>query len=363
MSSRVFILGAGSSAAFETVKGRCPTISEFFIRASQIGLIKRYRELHMSEPLFRFINKEFGIHKPDLYLTAVNIEDVITRLEEKIERYYEYDQYTIKGQMRRTKKSVSLSGTRLQVTTFIGHVLLELTNNVSSPLHVQLARKLTTDDTVISFNYDLLMDSALEHSGIFSISDYCIPFKQVIEKGLYSDFVPLPKGIAFLKLHGSLNWLYGISPYKVVNNLPVPNGEDIFLLKDLNHVIEPGPMDIAGKYEYTENRNNRLIYYDLHSLIVAPRRDKPYASFPKHLIKLWEYASDAVEKADEIILIGYSIPDSDIKSQELFRITKPCQFTIVDINPAPIKERLERLTGTKAVIVYPSFKDYISAIT
>ncbi|TET17359.1 MAG: hypothetical protein E3J75_02840 [Dehalococcoidia bacterium] len=362
MTQRVFILGAGSSAAFQGTKGSCPTISEFFIRAHEIGLIKRYREQTMSEPLFRFIQREFGISKPELCRVPVNIESVLTRLEEVIEDFDRDGQYRIKGNLRRNKKAVNLYGTRLQASTFIGHVLLELTHNALSPLHLKLAESLTNFDTVISFNYDLLMDYALENTGNWwPYSGYRIPFKQIIDGGKF--LAPLSTsdpGIAYLKLHGSLNWLYGVSPYRLIYNMPVRNGEDVFLLRSINHEIIPGPMDIAGKHEYTDNN----IYYDLHSLIVAPLKDKPYESIPKALFRLWDLASDEIKIASEVILIGYSIPESDTKSQELIKQakTRRVAFTIVDKNPNPVVERLERLLAYKPSLVYHSFQDYINSI-
>ena len=362
MTRRVFILGAGSSAAFQGTKNNCPTISDFFIRADQIGLLNKYKEQTMSRPLFDFVRQEFGIKKADLCRVPVNIESVITRLEEKIEYFDTYGKYTIRGQRRRNEKAVRLYGMRLQVTTFIGHVLLELTHNSLSPLHVKLADGLTDSDTVISFNYDLLMDYALEHTKKwFPNSGYRIAFKQVIE---HDKFLPLITtsefGIPYLKLHGSLNWLYGISPYRILFNAPAPTGEDIFLLKSINHEIIPGPMDIAGKHEYTENN----IYYDLHSLIIAPLKDKPYYSMPKALLSLWNLAANAMKMADELILIGYSMPESDTKSRGLIQQAKKGHpvLSLVDINPNPVIERLESLLNYKPSFVYNSFQDYVNTI-
>jgi hypothetical protein len=361
MTQRVFILGAGSSAAFQDVKGSCPTISEFFIRAHEIGLVKLYREQTMSESLFRFIQREFGVSKPELCRVPINIEDVLTHLEEVIEEFVRDGQYRIKGNLRRNKKAVTLYGTRLQASTFIAHVLLELTHNASSPLHLKLAESLTKYDTVISFNYDLLMDYALESTGhLWSSSIYRVPFKQIIEGGKFlPPSLTSDPGFAYLKLHGSLNWLYGISPYRVVRNLLVPNGEHIFLLRQINHEIIPGPMDIAGKYEYEENN----IYYDLHSLVVAPLKEKHYESIPKALTKLWDIASDAIKTASEVILIGYSIPESDTKSQELIEQAKARRvaFTVVDKNPTSVVERLEKLLGYKPSLVYDSFQGFLDS--
>lgn len=362
MSRRVFIIGAGSSAAFQGPKGNCPTISDFFIRAAQIGLLDKYKEQTMSRPLLDFVRQEFGINKADLRRVPVNSETVITRLEETIEYFDKHGRFKIKGTRRRNEKAVRTYGMRLQVTTFIGHVLLELTHNCLSPLHVKLADGLTDSDTVISFNYDLLMDYALEHTKKWlPNSGYRVAFKQVIE---HDKFLPLittsNPGIPYLKLHGSLNWLYGVNPYLFISNLKLPTGEDIFLLKSINHEIIPAPMDIAGKYEHTENG----IYYDLFSLIVAPRKDKPYFSMPKALLSLWGLATNAMKMADELLLIGYSIPETDTKSRELIQQAKEAHpvVTLVDINPNPVIERLESLLNYKPSFVYNSFQDYVNTI-
>ncbi len=362
MTRRVFILGAGSSAAFQGPKGNCPTISDFFIRAARIGLLDKYKEQTMSRPLFDFVRQEFGVRKADLCRVPINIESVVTRIEKSIEYFDTDGKYTIRGQARRNKKSVRLYGMRLQATTFIGHVLLELTHNSLSPLHVKLADQLTDSDTVISFNYDLLMDYALEHTQKwFPYSGYRIAFKQVIDHDKFlPPLITARLGIPYLKLHGSLNWLYGISPYRIIFNVPAPTGEDLFLLRSINHEIIAGPMDIAGKHEYTENN----IYYDLHSLIIAPREDKPYSSIARALLNLWDIAANAMKVADELVLIGYSIPESDTKSRELLQQAKKGHpvVSLVDINPNPVIERLESLLSYKPSFVYNSFQDYINTI-
>jgi hypothetical protein len=361
---KVYILGAGASASFQFEKGRCPTVSEFFIRASDLGLFERYRQEGMMEPLFRFVQQQFGVSKKELRRSPVNIEHVLTRLETILDEFETYGQYQLKGQTRRTKKRVTLSGLRFQITTFICHVLLEITHENLCPFHCRLARSLSKGDAVITFNYDLLMDSALEASGRWSpYSGYGLKFKAAIEGNeLVTISGTSTSDVLCLKLHGSLNWLHGHSPWNTIYNYPIRYGQDVFLLRKISHLVESGPTDVAGKYEHVENG----VYYDLHSLIVAPRADKPYESFPKVFNELWDKATKSVQQADELVIVGYSIPETDIRSKELIRaarsIRKQIAFTVVDKAPRPVVDKLQALLGYAPLKIYESFEEYIGSL-
>ena len=229
--------------------------------------------------LWRFLRVEFGVRKAELQDAAINIEDILTLLDKRIEEYENRGQYYVKGSKRREQRGFNLLSTRFQLIAFIGQVLLEITNGRLCPLHKKLADKLTNDDTVITLNYDLLMDTALQSTGKWMPdTGYGIPFKSVIEGGEFVNVNTSAKSqILYLKLHGSLNWLHGENPYNWIRiGFHLPLGKDIFLLRKITHKITSEPTDILGKYEYEENS----LYYDLVSLLIAPRSDKPYGSFP-----------------------------------------------------------------------------------
>jgi len=363
---RVYVLGAGASASFSDKGISCPCVRDFFVCASKLGLIERYKSESMMSTLWRFLRIEFGVRKAELQDATINIEDVLTLLDKRIEEYENRGQYYVKGLKRRVQRGFNLLSTRFQLIAFIGHVLLEITNGRLCPLHKKLADQLTNDDTVITLNYDLLMDTALQSKGKWmQDTGYGIRFKSVIEGGKFVDVNSSAKSqIPYLKLHGSLNWLHGENPYnwmRIGSHLPL--GQDIFLLRKIDHKISSEPIDILGKYEYEEND----LYYDLVSLLIAPRADKPYGSFPEAFNVLWDIAKSAIETAEEIIIIGYSIPISDTRCQQLIGNAtnngrKPA-FIIVNRSPSAIEGRLRRIIGYSASSVYGSFEEYLQKVS
>jgi hypothetical protein len=53
-------------------------------------------------------------------------------------------------------------------------------------------------------------------------------------------------------------------------------------------------------------------------LIVPPVKDKKYEAYGELFHILWENAANTLIEADEIIIIGYSFPRTDLRSNKLF---------------------------------------------
>lgn len=131
------------------------------------------------------------------------------------------------------------------------------------------------DNTIITFNYDLLPETGLEGLGI--------PFDYGIG-GLKANFEPtLPagwghdsSGVRLLKLHGSLNWAY-------------PGGRG-------------GKMRVFENYAAV--RAAQLV-----PVIVPPTWRKDLDDKP--LVKAWELALAALEQATRIYVLGFSMPETD----------------------------------------------------
>jgi hypothetical protein len=92
------------------------------------------------------------------------------------------------------------------------------------------------------------------------------------------------------KLHGSLNWLYCPS----CQQLDVTIGQ-----KGVHYIYEEGRdfacPDCQGRYD---------------PLIITPTLLKTYDNIL--LREVWRRAEDKVSKADEVVFIGYSLPDADV---------------------------------------------------
>jgi len=100
-------------------------------------------------------------------------------------------------------------------------------------------------------------------------------------------------------------------------------------------------------------------------LIIPPVRNKQYDFFGDLFSRLWSKAEESLVDADEIIIIiGYSFPKTDIKTDELFknafqkRSTMP-EIIIIDPFPEDIISRFLYEYGiiNKNITVY---KEYFS---
>ncbi len=78
-------------------------------------------------------------------------------------------------------------------------------------------------------------------------------------------------------------------------------------------------------------------------LIIPPVKQKSYGLYASLFDDLWKSAEDALVLAERIVIIGYSFPQTDLKSLSLFkraftRRSNMPRVVIVDPNPERIAE-------------------------
>jgi hypothetical protein len=193
-------------------------------------------------------------------------------------------------------------------------ILPEILNSTCSKeceYHTQLAESLRTKDCVMSFNYDCLIDKAIKNNTLKRWDP---------EEGGYG-FIPsdgneywrdhskgrvVENTIRLLKVHGSMNW----------NRKE--NG-DIELVQSLSDV------------------NN------LQGSIIPPTWFKDIESYP--FKQIWKKAREEVRKARIIVVIGYSVPETDLFSRSLFKVEAGSKDKrekidlVVLVNPDPQARR------------------------
>lgn len=203
---------------------------------------------------------------------------------------------------------------------------------------------------VITFNYDLFVELAWQvyvsksqlgpehpHTPRPATDLYPIPISYVGSRNaLIFGGNPPSDGLKLLKLHGSLNWRYSGT-----------GGADS------DPLYEMGNSAVSGwtAQSVAPSEDSEFSAYDLEPMIVPPAAVKnPY--YGNRMIRaLWRRAAEAISDADELVLMGFSLPPTDLTVGSLLATTLPLgsHVTPVDTNRAIV----DRLQDAFATWKYP----------
>lgn len=195
--------------------------------------------------------------------------------------------------------------------------------------------------TIISFNWDLLLEIACKKQGI-----------SVSYDGKISE------GIQIAKPHGSLN-LAEISRnhYNKARDSINFYGVDIDWEENEKIVIracDPG------------DALNRITNFTKASLLVEPTARKSYSS---GWIRLqWQCALDMFREAEEICVIGYSLPETDFRPRILFQLAGmnrgECpRICLVDPKANNIAERYKKFINLPIDSVNKTWDSWFNTLT
>ena len=207
----------------------------------------------------------------------------------------------------------------------VDHVLASMTESLASViLQVQqskecnrepierLARLLNCDDVVMTFNYDTLVEQALDSCGV--------PWQY----GL-ADVTDDSPAVTLLKMHGSVNW--------VLLQRDAGNRKLLTLLyskKDENTQHGSEPSDEEHEYHWELWRINEERHVEseierregLNSYVSFPGMASLGSHKPLNLLPgsglVWARAGQALVEADEIYIAGFSLSPFDAMSRLLF---------------------------------------------
>ena len=197
------------------------------------------------------------------------------------------------------------------------------------------------EDTFITLNYDLIFDYSINGFRNDKNSFFGDMFKDrlahiiarpVFEVGGLDEITPVGEWEGFfLKLHGSLGWSF--CPQESCIN---------------HQQFYPDP-PFGGRKEVGSDAPCRICGSVLIPVIIPPALGKSFEKYPKMGI-LWNIAYREIQKADKLIFIGMSLPESDYYLRWLLReaitSTKKARDIVV-VNPCDNDaEKIRTLLGT-----------------
>lgn len=156
---------------------------------------------------------------------------------------------------------------------------------------------------VITFNYDVAVDFACyqKHIGV----DYAL-----------GEPKRPPGGLPLLKLHGSLNWAYCAECDSVVPwTLPEYCAKHSWNLPLHVHDVREVSMNMGANVKEFKHCDKKV---ETAPLIVPPTWNK--TEYHKDLAPVWARAAKELSDAEDLFIIGYSLPESDFFFRYLFAL-------------------------------------------
>lgn len=330
---RVFILGAGASISHSN--GTFPSILTFFHTAKELGLASSQPFKRIAKYAATVLGKD--LNKDDDY---VDVEKFFTYLEIEIER----------------NPAPQLFQLRHDFLYVIQRVLLKSSINIkpADGDYEIFASKLNKKDTIISFNWDLLLDDVLHRKSILKkyledepngtltrvqYNNYVTDLSAYGEQTLGNISIHRPykqwgeeRGY-LLKLHGSIDWYF-------CANEACRAYQKVF------------PLLSPEKVHYCAECHEKIGY-----LIIPPILNKSYRQYPL-IRRIWNLAAKELSIANEIILWGYSLPPTDFYASWLLtqgRHSNLQKLTI--INPELINQKTKRGRITFIKKFYDFYRD------
>jgi hypothetical protein len=395
-----YILGAGASFSYDdSPTGLLPPLANGFF-TTYCGLdISGDIQVRVGD-IVNYVRDEYGIQPEHFCEFAENVEPFMTKLDEYVRKQTEAIANN-KVAVEEFGELVNRVRAHDQMVFLFAHVLNEIQNGPLARDYIKLVGKISDNDTLVTFNWDTLLDRVLHECTDWNPdTGYGVQFRNVLDRNWRKQQdQKVARAIKYLKLHGSTNWLVHYMTWhlssgkRIMLKLQTPRHgfkkvslDPKFLesivagkyfapeIKEMEwgEIAPPGPDDPEGypnlfidgskgfesykdrfrggyePYSYFFPPNDPETHIPLMPLMVPPTQYKLYEEFAHIIDPLWELALESLSNSKNVFLIGYSLPQTDTRSLEMFRDAdlagRPNWF-VVNPYPDSIIERLVKEVG------------------
>jgi hypothetical protein len=355
MAQTVYVLGAGAShgdtlrisdekkwkkackkdrntEVDHTIATNPPLITSFF-DANYLWWTYPERIEKLFPEMINYIRRRWGIK--GVFGTGdwlnVNLEDIFTSAAIDVE-------FNPPGTNAHAESQLLLNQIKRHVSFILGRCTIYRYGKHSRAL----VNALDENDTIINFNYDLLIDQeVISRTGIYQYHNFANvvldkPFQNTPQFRALRD-KQTGSGL-YLKMHGSLNWT-------TCTNNACPRSTSIEIGDVLESLLSRNSP--TGRPPRCETCRS-----EVSTVLIPPLLNKPvmHSSIFRNI---WSNALYTLSQAKKIIIIGYSFPPTDFYTEWLFRSARIHADTQVQIinplnNPAHPnrreQERFNRMT-------------------
>lgn len=321
MKCRTFILGAGFSAA-----AGVPLTAELLTKA-----MKRFEcECNgIFQRVDNYARECFQVKDSErVDYAAVGFSELCTFLE-----YIELREY---GGGERWSDNGSKE--KINLRYYLAKTLMEMTpeGNDIPPLYIEFAKELHDKDIVLSFNWDPLLERALEHVG----KEHTYRFEE--------------KKIKLCKLHGSVNWRLG----EVKDFLKSPINLEWSSMEYTEGMMEVEmyySSKLLSKTEWFKPNRNP----EIDPFLVLPGYGKSFDVRSNAV--MWYKPEFAFAFTHDVYVIGLSLAPDDFFIRSYFLNTLPYLSSVSDIkkrtihivNPdVDVYDNYSFITNTQSCVVH-----------
>jgi hypothetical protein len=375
---RMHILGAGASRGYASSKTGCrPPLANDFLNT--FNKLEQNITVLCGKTLNYLMDRRGS---RELLPTdwTIDVEALLTEIGDKVMAAGN------KEGLEQPIEVMKLIATYTELVYLLSWTLNEIQNGPVCEVYSRFAHKCMPGEFVVTLNWDTLLDRALMSTGRWHPDDgYYTEFDAILDHQ-WRRPDQRESDLQLLKLHGSTNWIIPAIVYRFdaivhqndrrIQWEPIPvscyvHSEDEYVTyqgrwlpgyEPFSYCYYPPnlPMDIPNEGPIAVSPTALSI-----PLIVPPLRQKPYALFRGLIDHLWDRALQQISKVYELVLVGYSVPETDTRPLDLMKhaVERGRLKRILIVNPSPQDAAARVKSATNRIVpvveVRSTFESYV----